>query len=368
MRDSPAIPASRKWTLSVLAVSGLVLSAIVTDSVARQAPPVVAAAAERAPIVREVRLTGTVTSPRVASVSVPVAGLVAQVHVDSGDRVAAGAPLVSLDRELEALALRRERAAVKEAEARLDDARRRLAEARRLAEDRNIPETEVSSRAAAVRIEAAAVERLRVAAEHQAGRVERHRVRAPFAGVISRKQTAAGEWVDPGDALVELVAVDGLRLDFQAPQAYYPRIDATTPVTVAMEALPDGPVRARIGATIPVSDPRARTFTVRVHPERTDLPITPGMSANATLRLATGREGVVVPRDALVRYPDGRVTVWTMAGEDGAPTVQERQVETGLTFAGRVEIRSGIEAGERVVTRGNEALADGQQVRLQEGE
>jgi len=139
-------------------------------------------------------------------------------------------------------------------------------------------------------------------------------------------------------------------------------------VTVAMEALPEGRLEARVGATVPVSDPQARTFIVRVYPERGDLPITPGMSASATLRLAAGREGVVVPRDALIRYPDGRVTVWVVRREERGAVVHERQVETGLAFAGRVEVRAGLEAGARVVTRGNEALSEGQPVRLTEAE
>lgn len=368
MRGESAVGTNRPRRRGYGRLLAAVLLLPVPPAAAQEAPPVTAVSAGTAPIVREVRLSGTVTSPRVASVSASVAGLVERVHVDSGDRVEAGAPLVALDRELEALTLRQERATVEEAEARVDDARRRLAEARRLAEDRNIPETEVSSRAAAVRIEAAALERQRARAEHQAERVRRHAIRAPFAGVISRKHAAEGEWVDPGTALVELVATDGLRLDFQAPQSYYPRIDPDTPVRVAMDALPDGPVGARVVATIPVSDPQARTFTVRVHLTRDEVPVTPGMSATATLRLDTGREGVVVPRDALIRHPDGRVTVWTVHEDGEGAIVRERQVETGLTFAGRVEIRSGLEPDSRVVTRGNEALSEEQAVRLTEGE
>ncbi|NIP73877.1 MAG: efflux RND transporter periplasmic adaptor subunit, partial [Gammaproteobacteria bacterium] len=219
-----------------------------------------------------------------------------------------------------------------------------------------------------VRIEAAALERLKARAERQAERVARHELAAPFAGVVSRKLTAPGEWVAPGTAVAELVAMEGLRLDFQAPQAYYPRIDTETPVRVSLETIADSPLPARVTATIPVSDPQARTFTVRVHLARDDVPITPGMSANAVLRLATGREGVVVPRDALIRYPDGRVTVWVAREADGETMVSERQVTTGLTFAGRVEVRSGLEAGARVVTRGNEALTEGQPVRVTGGE
>ena len=333
-------------------------------ALAQDAPTVATVPAQVAPIVREVRLTGTVTSPEVARVSTSVAGLVETVHVDSGDRIDKGDRLLTLDRELEALELEQERAAVAEAEARVADARRRLAEAERLATDRNIPESEVRSREAEVSIQAAALDRLRAQADRQAERVDRHRLDAPFAGVVSRKLTAAGEWISPGDAVVELVAMDGLRLDFPAPQSYYPRIDTETRVTVAMEALGERTLDARVGATIPVSDPEARTFTVRVFPEAGDLPITPGMSANATLHLATGREGVVVPRDALIRYPDGRVTVWTVATENGQAVARENVVETGLSFDGRVEIRSGLDAGARVVTRGNEALEPGQAVRV----
>ncbi|MEF8793099.1 efflux RND transporter periplasmic adaptor subunit [Thiohalorhabdus sp.] len=327
------------------------------------APEVATATAETAPIVREVRLTGTVTSPRVARVSTSVAGQVARVHIDSGDRVGTGADLAELDPKLASLQLRRDRAAVAEAEAELADARRRLEEARRLAQEKNIPASEVRSREAQVRIQEAALQRLQAEAAHQQERVARHRIAAPFDGVVSDKLTAPGEWIDPGTAVVELVAMDGLRLDFPAPQAHYPRIDTDTPVTVSLEALGNRAIDAYVGATIPVSDPEARTFTVRIYPEADELAITPGMSARATLRLATGREGVVVPRDALLRYPDGRVTVWTVAN-GGEATAREQTVETGLSFDGRVEIRSGIEAGARVVTRGNEALEPGQSVRL----
>jgi len=350
------ISPSRGWLALLLLLPAL--------AAAQPAPPVTVATAETAPIIEEVRLTGTVTSPDVARVSAAVGGQVAEVHVDSGDRVAAGDPLVTLDRELGELALRRERAAVAEAKAELADARRRLAEAERLARDQNIPASEVRSREAEVQARQAALQRLRAAAEHQAAELRRHSVKAPFAGVVSRKHTAPGEWIDPGTAVVELVAMAGLRLDFPAPQAYYPRIDGDTPVTVTLAALGGRSVPARVGATIPVSDPEARTFTVRVHPEADDLPITPGMSATAVLRLETGREGVVVPRDALIRYPDGRVTVWTVARDGDQATVRERQVGTGLSFAGQVEIRDGLAAGARVVTRGNEALEPGQAVRI----
>lgn len=319
---------------------------------------------ETAPVFKQVRLTGTVTSPEVSQVSTSVGGLVKAVHVDTGDHVAAGAPLLDLDRRLESLTLQQAQAATREAREELADARRRLAEARRLIREQSVSESRVQSLEAEVRIDAAVVERLEAEERHQAERLARHGVTAPFAGVVSRKLTAPGEWVEPGTAVVELVNLNGLRLDFQSPQTYYPQIGQDTEVSVRLDALPDRPLKGHVTATIPVSDPDARTFTVRVHLDHEDVPVIPGMSAHGELKLATGRRSVVVPRDALIRYPDGRITVWVLNNTNGEPTVSERRVETGLTFDGRVEIRAGLQSGTRVVVRGNEALQEGQNVRL----
>ena len=86
------------------------------------------------------------------------------------------------------------------------------------------------------------------------------------------------------------------------------------------------------------------------------------MSASATLRLGTGEQGVVVARDALLRHPDGRITVWVAQGQGNDITVTEQQVQTGLSFDGQVVIRSGLAPDMRVVVEGNEALQQGQRV------
>jgi multidrug efflux pump subunit AcrA (membrane-fusion protein) len=80
------------------------------------------------------------------------------------------------------------------------------------------------------------------------------------------------------------------------------------------------------------------------------------------MKLATGRRGLVVPRDAILRSPDGRVVVWTVsAGEEG-PVVSENLVRTGLAFDSLIEVREGLVAGARIVVQGNNALQDGQRV------
>ncbi len=171
--------------------------------------------------------------------------------------------------------------------------------------------------------------------------------------------------MNPGDGLVELVATDRLRFDFRVPQSRYAQLGQDTPVSIVVDAVPDQAFAGRIQAIVPVKDPGARTFLLRVVAATDDAPqVTPGMSAQAALRIESGRNGVVVPRDALLRYPDGRRTVWVVEQEGGEPVARERRVETGVEFEGLIEIRSGLTAGASVVTRGNEILRDGQAVSL----
>lgn len=340
--------------------------------------PVAVARAETRAIVDEVRLSATVVAARTANVSTAVGGLVEAIAVDLGDRVRPGDVLVRLDRALAEHDLARAEAAVAESEAELAEAKRRFKVAERLVQRKNIPQNELEGRQAQVDIAAASVRRLNAEAARERERVRRHTVTAPFAGVVARKATEAGEWVAPGTAVVELVSTGDLRVDIPVPQRYFPQLDSDAAITLTFDALPDRRFPAERVAVVPVSDPTARTFTLRVRPERSpddaasgdgamEVPLTPGMSAQAQLRLSTGVEGVAVPRDAVNRYADGRTTVWIVEAGDGGMTVAERQVTLGRSFSGLVHVKSGLEAGRRVVVRGNEGLQPGQRVRIADG-
>jgi membrane fusion protein, multidrug efflux system len=330
---------------------------------AADAPPVDVARVTERPIVNSVSLSGTVTSPQNASLSPSVGGLVAAMKVDAGDRVAAGDVLVELDDELASLELLRREAEREQARAALADARRRLDEAERVASASAIAETEIKSRRALVEQSSAALASAEAAARQQQAVLARHEVRSPFEGVIVERLAEVGEWVNPGDPLVELVATEQLRFDFRVPQEYYDEIDIDTAVELRSDAVPGFSADGRILAIVPVKDPGARTFLVRVLADGSaPAAVTPGMSARGVLKVDTRRHGLVITRDALLRYPDGRQVVWTVDRTGELPRVHEQQVETGLAFDDVVEIRSGLSAGATVVTRGNEALQDGQVV------
>ncbi|MBA3598532.1 MAG: efflux RND transporter periplasmic adaptor subunit [Methylibium sp.] len=340
-----------------MAVSVVWSATAAADEVPRQ---VVVAPVERAELVQQVEVRGSVTAPRTAQVSTSVAGLLSRIEVEEGDRIEAGQRIAQLDGELDSLDLRIARAATAEAEVQLAEARRRLKDAREIGAG-FFPADETRSRESAVETAQALLARRQAEQARQGAVLARHELAAPFAGIVSVRHRQVGEWVEPGTPLIELVDLSGLRLEFALPQALYGRVGLRSALEVRLDTDPGRAYEGRVRAVIPVSDVQARTFTLRASLDNAP-PLTPGMSARATLRLPLGREGVTVPRDALNRYPDGRVTVWVLHEEDGMSRVREQRIELGEVFGERVGAIEGLRGDEQVVVRGNEALRDGQRV------
>lgn len=335
------------------------------QALAQDRPRVHLEAVEEADILQEVRLNGTANPLRSSALSAAVSGLVDRVDVETGSRVSKGDVLIELDDELADYELAAAAAEAQEGQARLAEAQRRLEEARSVGAGRNIAATEVSARESEVAGARAQLARLQAERDRMRANLRRHRIEAPFDGVVSERFSDLGEWVSPGDELLQLVDTENLRLDFRVPQDYYRRI--TDSAELRVHNADDG-VTARIESLVPISDPQARTFLLRATGPEV-FTVLPGMAVTATLRVASGERGLTVPRDALNRYPDGRTTVWiaTSSG-DGVYSVNEKRVSTGSAFGGRIEITDGLDGGEQVVVRGNESLSEGIDVQLADRE
>lgn len=348
----------------------LIFLAMLATSASAQAPVQVEPVTTRT-IVEHINVAGTVTSPRTAVLSTAVAGLVAGITVDEGRRVDKGEAILHLDAELAELALERTQVEVRQRETVLADARRRFAEAQSVGPERGVAQTQIDSLRAEVASLEASLAAVRIAVREQAAMVARHRLNAPFAGVISERYTELGEWVSPGDGLFELVAMDDLRFDFRVSQNFYGKIKRDTAVEITLDSLPDQKFAGQVSAIVPIKDPGSRTFLVRVLADVSKavepLAISPGMSSSARFILDTGRTGIAVSRDSVVRFADGRMIVWIVEILDGLATVREQIIRSGLEFNGYIEIKEGLADGDRVVSRGNEALQNGQSVNIIDG-
>jgi len=309
------------------------------------------------------RLTGNLKARRTAQLSPQLAGLVSTIHADVGDQVEQGQLLVALDERLVKLDVVSAKAALAEAEAALEEARRLAEEGQRLLNDRFIPSTEARSREARVALAGAARDRTKSELDRALQRQALHRLSAPFAGVISQRMVELGEWVDPGSAVVQLVEHQNLWLDVQVPQRYWADIGTgAISVKAWADVAPGIELDTQVQARVPVSDPTARTFLLRLLVHDETATITPGMSAQAEITLQGASQTTRIPRDALLRYPDGTTTVWLLAAD--SDSVHEQAVIVERMLGNEAQLAEALPPGSRVVVRGNEGLREGDRVRI----
>ncbi|MDX1678179.1 efflux RND transporter periplasmic adaptor subunit [Arsukibacterium sp.] len=311
---------------------------------------------------QQLQLTGTLTARQHARLSARTDGLVSRVRVDAGDKVSEGQVLLELDPALATEQLKQLQAAAQVTAADLTETARLVNEAEQLTLQKLFPQTELELRQANYARAKALHQQAQAAVAQQQEVLARHKLIAPFAGVIAAKLTDAGEWVSLGTPVLELVALSPLHLDVQMPQEHFQTLDQLQQIKVQSDMQPGTELQANIIATVPVIDASARSFLVRLQLQQSSqLQLLPGTSASATFNMTTRSEhSVVVPADAILRHPDGSFSVFIVRDN----TAYRRLVTVGRRNGKEVEVEDGLTADEAVVIRGNETLRDGQPVNI----
>ena len=314
-----------------------------------------------APIIEELPLSGSVLSPRSSMLAPQESGLVQRMTVDAGDRVQAGDLLLELDAELTRLELQRLEAMHEEAQLMFQDAKRLADEGRRLIGDKNISKSQFDSRLATEAAEEKQLSQLDLQIQMQRLRLERHSLRAPFAGVIGFKNTEVGQWLGAGSEAFQLVQMDPLRVQARVPERYFGEVRTGTRVVISVDAYPGDQIVASVDSVVAVSDVTTRSFVARMDIPNTAYRLAPGMSAHLMFSLGGEHSKPVlqVPVDAIVRRADGDVLVWVVRDD----TAHSVPVTIGRRNNSHVEVRSDeLREGEHTVTLGNESLRGGQNI------
>lgn len=307
-----------------------------------------------------VELTGTIAPPpRLDAVmSSPVAGRVSQVSVDEGDKVAAGALLATVEDPALPAGAVEARAQVAAAKAAKTAAELEVARQTRLVESgvgarKDLDEANGRLAAANAELEAAGA---RVGlADRQLARRD---LRAPYAGVVLHVWKRAGESVDGTTATPILEVADVSRLELRAqvsPRALVGLAD-NMPASVTVLGL-DAPIAGTIARVSPAVDPTTLLGNVRIALDpQTHPPV--GSAATARVTVKT-RPGVSVPPAALRRSITGSDEV--VACDKGVARV--KPVTVGVREGDRVEIASGLAAGDSIVVDRPLGLDDGQAIK-----
>lgn len=330
---------------------------------------------------------GYVVARTKASVSSKLAGRLAYLGVEEGDRVTEGAVLARLEAaEYEAF-VRQARAEAASAEASrqealasLELAERTLVRSVELAADSllaeqmlddarsNVSVADARLRAATARLEAA---RQGVAAAE--ANLENTRVRAPFTGTILRRDAEVGEVVAPSvagggltrGAVVTMADLSTLEVEVDVNEAYIGGVHHEQPAEIVLDAYPSDRFPGHVRQVVPTADRQKATVLVRVAIDSGDPRILPEMGARVVFRdsAVIGREAgparVFVPSSS-VRSEGGTDVVYVVVEDH----VQRRAVEAAPVMGDMREVRSGLRGGESLVVNPPTELTDGARVRV----
>jgi biotin carboxyl carrier protein len=183
--------------------------------------PVRVAMPQQKALSQQLVLSGSLTAQQDASLSSRSAGLVAEVLVDAGSVVTRGQPLLQLDTTLAQHELAQRQAALNAAKVQQAEAQRLVNEAQQLTAQQLFAQTELSLRQATLARVEAELQQAAAALALQQEMLARHTLTAPFAGVIAKRYTDAGEWLALGTPVLQLVSLTPLLLDVQVPQEYF---------------------------------------------------------------------------------------------------------------------------------------------------
>ena len=316
---------------------------------AKPLPLVAVQKAQIAPLSRTLELTGTATPTRQARLASPGEGPIQNCRVREGDLVKRGERVLTIGRS---------GAAAAQVTAMAESVKEQAAELNRtkiLVQSGAIPGSQLDT--AKAKYEGARA--LMAKARESAGD---YSVAAPWDGVISKVLVKDGDFVAPRAPLVEMYDPKSLVIRLAVPEAQSTLVLKGMPVKVQMDAYPGKTFEGKISLVYPDLDTRMRTRTAEV---KLDYPVAliPGMFARLQVGLETATDAVVVPGDAVLVLPNGEKVAFIL--KDGK--AQRRVVQTGLEAGGRVQIISGIQPGEAVVTAGNEKLKDGMAAKAQGG-
>jgi RND family efflux transporter MFP subunit len=368
-----------------LAAAAVILSIVLSaacgggatpEAAAQGAPPaaivdVAAVKATSGTIDSTLELSGNLVPRTRVGLKPRVPGAIERILVELGATVREGQPVATLDRrEIDAQAdamaasVNVAKAGLESAEASLANAVLELDRARILFEKGALPRQRLDAAETANRGALAQRELARAslapadAALRRSREVQRDATLvSPVAGHVVERNYDAG--AIPGDDPVVVIAdLRVLKLEAGVSELEAGRLKVGLPAEVIVQARPGEVHRGELAAIAPEVNERNRHFRIEIRVPNADTALLSGMYATARIVTASSSDGVIVPREAVTTRAGKRVVLKVEGDAVNAVTVTE-----GLTDGQRVQIVTGLAAGDVVVADARRQLSDGAKVR-----
>ncbi len=335
--------------------------------------------------------TGYVMPKIKASVSPQVTGQLDELLVDVGSEVKKGDLLGKIanedlraqERQIEAEILS-QKALLEEARANYEDVKLEFERQDNLIREGAVSQSSYDAAETALKVASARVasaeaglENARAMLDVVRTEIEKTLIRAPFDGIILRKEAEVGEIVGPrlgsgstrgSTALVTMCDMSSLEVEVDVNEAYISRLREGMPASIVLDAAPRKSYPGTIRKIVPTADRLKATVEVKVAFSETDESVLPEMGAQVSFLEEKSGEGehepaIWTPATA-IRRSEGKTIVFTVM--DGR--VEAVPVESGPATGGNVQILSGLQGGEVVIKDPPEGLESGRKVRTKQNE
>ena len=348
----------KKPILAVLVVLGIAVGAGAGYWFGQQRAPAATTAAPAAPAAGPAAVTveavkvvtasmpqtitavGSLRSDESITVRPEVAGRISAILFNEGQRVAKGATLVKLDPSINVADVEQARANLKLAKSKFD-------RAVDLAKSNFISGQAKDEAENNLRVAEAALQ----LAEAKLAKTE---IRAPFSGVIGLRVVSVGDYVKEGADVVNLEAIDPLKVDFRVPEIYLKQVQVGQPLDVSLDALPGKTYEGKVYAINPLVDATGRSIVIRAQVKNADTSLRPGMFARVRLITREAQDALVIPEQAIVPQGEEQYVFRIVDGK-----ALRTKVAVGQRRDGKVEILGGLSGGDTVVSAGQLKLRDG---------
>ncbi|MCC7040875.1 MAG: efflux RND transporter periplasmic adaptor subunit [Burkholderiales bacterium] len=297
------------------------------------------------PMPQTITAVGSLRSDESVTLRPESAGRISAITFKEGAHVAKGTPLVRLDPAIPEAEVAQARANLTLAKAKFDRAVDLANRNYISGQARDEAENNFKVAQAAVQLAEAKLAKTQIV--------------APFSGIIGLRSVSVGDYVKEGADLVNLEAIDPLKVDFRVPETYLRQVQPGQSMQITLDALPGKTYAGKIMALNPLVDAAGRSIVIRAQVANQDTTLRPGMFARVRLITSDDAKALVVPEQALVPQGTEQYVFKIVEGKS-----QRVQVEVGQRRDALVEIRKGLAAGDLVVTAGQLKLRDGVPVQV----
>ncbi|MEM5440210.1 efflux RND transporter periplasmic adaptor subunit [Paraburkholderia diazotrophica] len=294
---------------------------------------------------------GSLRAVRGVDVTTEVAGLVREIAFGSGQEVKAGQVLVRLNDDSDRAQLASLQAA---------------AELAQTVYKRDKAQFDIQAIAKAqLDADAADLKSKKAQVDQQAALVDKKTIRAPFAGRVGITTVNPGQYINPGDAIVTLQAIDPIYADFYLPQQQLGQLQVGQAIVVDTNAFSNRTFDGKIRSINPRVDSTTRNVQIEATVDNRERKLLPGMYANVKIDAGTVQRYLTLPQTAITYNPYGATVFVVKPGAQKnaqgkiMPVAQQVFVTPGPTRGDQVAILKGISEGAQVVTSGQLKLKNG---------